>query len=649
MKTLKYKIVALIVGVCTLSGCSDYLDVVPDNLATLDITFNNRSTTERYLYTCYSYIPHYGSHTSNPGMAAGNEIWYHNERQNYGAFQIALGLQSAQSPMVNYWDGYSYGRPLFQALRDCNIFLEYVSDRNRVSGLSEFERRRWLAEVSVLKAFYHYYLFQLYGPIPIIDKNLSIDATPEETMVHREKVDDVVAYIVNLIDDSYANLPQAIQIEGTEMGRLTQPAALAIKAKVLLLAASPLFNGNTDFANYRDHDGQPFINQTPNTQKWKTAADAALAAINSAEMNGHGLYYFKDEWPIALPTELEYGMNVRGAITQRFTKELVWSVGKQSTHELQVYSAARLPAMKTAPDNYLFGNAKGEYAPTLATAERFYSKNGVPIEEDKEWAANGWYSNRYQTQTITNEVSKYLMRENGQTAVLNFNREYRFYGAIGFDNGAWYGGGWKNPDAEIEYLSAKRGEFGGLISLGDYSITGYFAKKLVNVEREMNVDGLTTKEYPFPIVRLADLYLMYAEALNESTEGAAVNPEIYTYLDRIRARSGLKGVVESWATYSTNPTKPATIAGMREIIRRERTIELALEGHHYFDTRRWRLATSEFNKPVRGWNVFGETVDDYYRVVTVHVPKIYLNKQYFWPIREDNLVVNQNLIQSYGW
>jgi hypothetical protein len=650
-----YKLIIILIGSCLFCQCADYLDVVPDNVATLDITFNNRASAERYLITCYSYIPQYDNLYGNPGLSSGNETWYYtahdNTFSNRWTYYIALGFQNTQDPLANYWDGANGGKSLFQAIRDCNTFLEYASDRSRIAGLSEPERKRWLAEANVLKAYFHYYLLQLYGPVPIADKNIPVDALPEEVKVARSKVDEVVKYIVDLIDSSYRELPPSIIRTVSELGRLTQPAALAIKAKVLLLAASPLFNGNTDFANFKDHDGEPFFNQNKETKKWEDAAQAALEAIESAETNGHALYYFSKDWAIALPDELLYGMNVRGAVTQRYNNELVWGIGAQSSWDLQIWSQARLlPAMRNAPDNHLFGAAKATYAPTLATAERFYSKNGVPIEEDKEWAANGWYNDRYEVQTIT-DADKYNMKVGGETAILNFNREYRFYGSLGFDNATWYGVGWTNPDDDNtkNYILGKRGEFGGLVTTGYYSITGYYAKKLCHVENEVE-QNVAMIPYPFPIVRLADLYLMYAEALNEATiEGSAVEPDVYTYIDKIRERSGLKGVVESWRESSTNPDKPATPSGMKNIIQRERLIELALEGQHFFDIRRWKLATREFSRQIQGWNILGETIEDYYQVKTIYTPKIYLNKQYIWPVKDYNIIINPKLIQSYGW
>jgi hypothetical protein len=655
MKTIKFLTSALL-G-CALWGCTDYLDVVPDNVATLEMAFNNRASAERYLITCYSYIPEYDNQTSYPGLTAGNETWYftaHDNRtfSNRWAYYIALGFQNRQDPLTNYWDGGNGGQSLFQAIRDCNTFIEFVGSDMRVAGLSSAERMRWLAEVNVLKAYYHYFLFQLYGPIPIVDTNQPIDASPEEVWIVRRKVDDVVDYIVRLIDDNYLQLPPAILKEATELGRLTQAAALSIKAKSLLLAASPLFNGNEDYANFKDHDGLPFINQTSQIEKWKAAADAALAAIESAEANGHDLYDFSKGWNVPLPDELLLGLHVRGSVTMRENVERVWGIGPQASTNLQTLAQARLwPGMSTAADNILFGGSQSVWSATLSTAERFYSKNGVPIEEDKEWRDNDWYKNRYKTRQITNSDDRYNLREGRTTALLNFNREPRFYGSLAFDGSTWYGAGWKIPDDfnQQNWIRAMRGEFAGIVSTGYYNITGYFAKKVCHVENETSSSTWHVESYQFPIIRLADLYLMYAEALNEATESNTVNPDVYKYIDKVRARYKLPGVMAAWQASSVYPNKPNTPAGMQEIIRRERLIELALEGQHYFDIRRWKLATKEFGKLVQGWNVQGETPDEYYQVKTLYTPKIYQNKQYLWPIKESDLLVNPKLIQTYGW
>jgi hypothetical protein len=139
---------------------------------------------------------------------------------------------------------------------------------------------------------------------------------------------------------------------------------------------------------------------------------------------------------------------------------------------------------------------------------------------------------------------------------------------------------------------------------------------------------------------------MYAEALNEF---AGPSDEVFHYLDLIRARGGLKGIKESWANFSTDPSKPNRKEGLREIIRKERTIELAFEGKRFWDLRRWKQINELNNQPM-GWNVRGETADDFYRVVNIaQTPVNFTIKDYFWPIKESSLIGNRNLIQNYGW
>ena len=637
-----------IIALSILTGCTDFLDVVPDNIATIEMAFNNRTNAEKYLATCYSYIPLYGAQRDNPGLTSGNDIWFYTMEDasfnNKWSFGIANGLQNTSDPLNNYWDGGNGGKQLYRAIRECNIFIENVSDRTKVADLDETERRRWIAEIKVMKAFYHYYLFQLYGPIPIVDVNLPISAPEEEVRIKRDKIETVVSYIVDLINEAVTDLPLKIYNEATEMGRITQPAALAIKAKTLLLAASPLFNGNTDYANFKDKNGEPFFPQTNDANKWKIASDACKEALDVALKAGHDLYDFKEETLENLPENLMYSMNVRQAVTERFNKELVWGCGKSYTYDLQCMCQPRILLFHGEKQN----TCKGAYSPTLDIAEMFYSNNGVPIEEDKEWAANNSYNNRYETAVAT-ATDKYFIKEGYQTVKLHFNREPRFYGTLGFDGSSWYGHGKEHAD-DLYYLEAKKGQITGQSQLANYSVTGYYAKKLVYYKNIISESSAVIEEYPFPIVRLADLYLMYAEALNEATDnGEFVPKEVYDNIDIIRKRSGLEGVVDSWSKYSINPEKPSTKEGMREIIRKERQIELALEGSRFHDLRRWKLARSTYNNAlVRGWSIDQETTEDYYVIRNIAQMK-YVQKDYLWPLKYDDIINNPNLIQNPGW
>ena len=233
---------------------------------------------------------------------------------------------------------------------------------------------------------------------------------------------------------------------------------------------------------------------------------------------------------------------------------------------------------------------------------------------------------------------------------MNFDREPRFYSTLGFDRGKWYGNSYKNyPDNDEDCLYPKNrfGEYSSVFNPGDYNATGYWPKKLVSINSTFrDANSVSYENYPFPDMRFADLLLMYAEALNETKE--TPNAEVYTYIDMVRERAGLEGVVTSWQKYSNQPTKPSTKAGMREIIQRERKIELACEGAYYWDSHRWKTAQKEQNRLIQGWNVNASELEDYYSVTTLYTQK-FTYRDYFAPIPESDLTKNPQLVQNPGW
>jgi hypothetical protein len=587
-------------------------------------------------------MPNHTNLSTNPAFFGGYEMWMLNDEltwpyvhggMNQYAYFMARDGQTANSPYINTWEGLRGGVDLWTGIRDCNIFLENI-DLPR--DIDDEERARWIAEVKFLKAYYHFYLLQQYGPIPITDKNLPVSTSVEDVTVYRDPIDKVADYLVNLLDEASLALPNTIENTTEEMGRITKPVALAVKAKLLTMVASPLFNGNSNYSNLVDSRGEALFPQAYDPEKWVKAATAIKEAIDCAEENGAQLYYYTGSYNLAESTKAK--LSIRGSVTERWNSEIIWG-SSQSTANLQKSLAHRQVGL-TAVSAYVasVGN------PTIRTVERFYSKNGVPIDEDTSWD----YINRYDVRKSTaNE--KFLIREGFSTAKLNYDRENRFYASLYFDGSMVYGNGvnTENNYANITYTSMKNGMMSGRYTNNMYSVTGYGVKKLVHPNSVVGNTTFSVYEYAFPIIRLADMYLLYAEVLNEIK--STPDNEVYFYIDKVRERASLKGVVESWATYSSNPTKPTSQEGMREIIHQERMIELAFEGQSYWDLLRWKRAQVEFSNPVQGWNVMGKDVADYYQVVTIFTPPAFKIKDYFYPIRNYELSVNKKLLQNYGW
>lgn len=640
MKKLTFSISMIILTGLGFISCHNYLDIVPEGVPSMDNAFSNRINAKKFLYTCYSYLPS----SDNPGSAVaflgGDECWLIPKgtgqietRLSLNCWEIGRGSQNSNNPYMNFWDGLNGGNSLWIAIHDCNIFLENI---HKPKDLQDYERERWIAEVTFLKAYYHFYLLQLYGPIPITDVNIPVNSDVDKVRVFRDPVDSVVNYIVRTMDKAAAGLEDRVEAEAQEAGRITKTIVLAQKAKILAFAASPLMNGNSDYANMVDSRGIVLFPTSFDIKKWQRAAQAAKEAIECAKGANHRLYRYTEFVNISNMTRTK--MSIRNAVCDLWNEEIIWG-STQNSNGLQTLS---MPKLSLTKNHY---SARSLLAPTLRVAEQFYSANGVPIEEDNSlyWQQN--YEKRYEITTIPDEGdNKYNLEVGSNTVRLHLNREPRFYATLGFDRGTWYSSEDRNDTTGTNHLHAKRGEYSGIRTSEDYSITGYFSKKVCNYKSALTENAWTPIRYAFPIIRLADLYLLYAEARNESLN--APDEEIYNYIDSVRTRAGLKGVVESWTNYSRYPDKVRTKEGMREIIRKERLNELALEGQRFWDLRRWKI---ELPSQIQGWNCRGNDDESFYRVTNIFEKTAYHYRDFLWPIRIHSLQRNPNLKQNPGW
>ncbi|HEY0273501.1 MAG TPA: RagB/SusD family nutrient uptake outer membrane protein [Chitinophaga sp.] len=636
MKTyLKYLCIAglLLAG----SSCQKYLDVVPPDVGTLDYAFRSRNEAENYLFACYNAIQNLNDLNRSPGFTMSSELVFPlnlpSNPLDVTGFTLITGTQNAGNPGLDYWDGSGNGVAMYTAIRKCNTMLENIDEP---ADLSAEEKKRWIAETKFLKAYYHYYLFRLYGPIPIVNKNLPVEATPEQVRVKRQPVDTVVNYIAGLLDEAIPDLPASIENPAKELGRVTRPAAMAIKAELLMTAASPLFNGNTDYASFKNIDGAPLF-PAYDPAKWQKAAAACKAAIDQCEAVGLHLNTTFIPAPnvINLPDQIKQELVFQTALTQRWdiNTELIWSLN--AIWHGQEYCIPRMTQRANQNDN----DNPAYYAVPIATADLFYTNNGVPIAEDKNWD----YNNRNDLQAGDANSANYIKQ--GYTTIKgHFNRETRFYASIGFDGGIWFGNGILDG-ANPHYVEARgQSSLAGPKTLQKTNITGYWPKKLANYLTVYD-DGFNWTDFSMPVMRMAGLYLLYAEALNEVNGPTA---EGLSYIDKVRSRAGLPGVVEAWANYAKHPNQPASKEGLRNIIHQERRIELCFEGQSGWDLRRWKELQAVLSAPLKGWSIYEDQPINYYRPKNVEIP-VFGTRDYLWPISTNSLVVNSNLVQNPAW
>jgi hypothetical protein len=592
-------------------------------------------------------MPRDGHPDSDYGLMTGDELWSIYDRResnnfwNGSLFNIARGFQTANAPYGNDWAG------IYEGIRVCNIMIEQVET---IPDLPEWEKIQWIAEVKFLKAWYHFHLVRKWGPVPLIRENLPIYANVEEVRVSRNPIDECFDYIIQLIDEAIPDLPLAEQSRD-EWGRITKPIAAAVKAKIAVYAASPLFNNNTDQATLTNRDGtQLFATKTDEETKarWDYAVTACSEAIRICDEASKTLFRHQSRW--SLNDTLLVQLSIRNVLTEKWNDEIIWTNTQtllSANGNLQRCTMPNFRADMYPDVSTLFGHIQ----PPLKIAEMFYTSHGLPVENDLAWDTIDPYTFRQ-----GGDSERWYIARDYTTVKLNFDREPRFYAWLGFDGGIWYGqgiGDSKNDPipGDLLRISCRAGGTHRKIGYDWGPVTGYYPKKLVHYSNAVTgTNSYAVTNYPWPVLRLADLYLLYAEAINES-EGpnGAHGSDLFRYINLIRSRANVPGVKESWdSEYSDTPGKYNTQAGMRDIIHRERLIELSFEGQRFWDLRRWKKVSAEYAKGIYGFKVTGVTAEDYYQKLLLADQKFSL-KDYFCPIATELIEQNPNLMQNIGW
>ncbi len=623
---------ALIVGV---ASCN-YLDVVPDEVATEDDAFATIQAAENFLYSCYSYIPNPRSGTESLDWFTGDEVVTAFEHETFS--QFPKGNYTANNPIISYWN------TLFSGIKQCYLLKNGI---DKVPSLQENTKKDYIAQADFLIGYYHFLLLRSYGPVILIKEEPLLNTAPED-FLGRSSYDECVAWITEKLDEAAVGLPATRPNQAA--GLATSVAAKAIKSRMLLYAASPLFNGNSMYKDFTDAEGNQLINTTFDPQKWVLAKNAAKDAIDAAEAQGIKLYQGSDASFTDLPEPADpVQRGLRFTLVDKSSKEHVWIDARAEGY----YSLQN----KSRP----FGpTAWNGIAPTLAMLDRFYTKNGLPIDKDPEFNYNGRFS--------PTEFDEDDINGEGQTQIMNVNREPRYYAWVSFHNGYYEAQGtFKQGDDHWVYRDDNLRGINGMKVLtqfmksqscgirtrnNNFSPTGFLNKK--GVHPAANAGGGNHREYPWPVVRLGELYLNYAEAAAEAGD----TDEAIKYVDKIRERAGIPSVKDAWATIGvTSFTKDQ----IREIVRQERMVEMYMEHQNFWDMRRWLLAEIYFNAEPVGNNIQTDNFNEFavptklngQPVPGGNAPNIVRSftspRNYLMPIPYGEVQKNQNLVQNPGY
>jgi hypothetical protein len=638
--------------VLSLSACEDFVDIdayVYDKV-TIDSVFISKERTLQYINGTAAYLKDESklfTGASFPSGLAADEAFTPWVDWNHRAMYLLVDqITPRDTRGFNPWGTY------FKGIRKTNIILARIHENKE---LTDMERRDYTGRAHFLRAYFYYTLLRLYGPVPILpDTAFDTDESAGNASYERSSYDDCVAYICADLEKAAELLPT--DREQSFLYLPTKGAALAVLARQRLYAASPLFNGNTYYADWLRSDGTPFIAQSADPAKWGQAAVAfkRIIDLGKYELNltpkivsnkGVGTL----ELPATVSSEnFPYGAGdidpyksyrtiFDGSILPAHNKELIYFSVRNDGDDWTFYPNP-------------LGGING-FSVTQDMIDAYRMADGRQYSEasdaEKSWQAVG--------SGLTFSEDYVLAPER---AHMHNNREPRFYASIGFNYTVWPGTSFRGTEPlknfVANYYKDGNSQPSGTVRV-DYNRTGYTARKYINQE-DINHWNSSKRSKTFPIFRYAEVLLGYVEALNEMEgtytddhSGVSVTKntsEMVFYFNQVRYRAGLPGITEADA---------ADYEAMKRLIKQERQVEFAFEDHRYYDLRRWKDAYNAYNKPIRGLDVSANTSErqKFYTVriwnTELAMKRVFSNKMYFFPIDQYVMDRNAKLVQNPGW
>lgn len=603
-----------------LTSCVDYLDKEPDTELTLPMVFEDKTRIEGWLANVYSHVPDpYWGYARKLGWDILSDDMTASERWRQWDWKVIPMLLGEWTPSTD-WDG-NYWARLPQLIREANIFIENVHPLPE-QGISATEVTYMKAEMRFMIAYYYYLLSNTYGPVPFKPNYIApTDFNLADLMEGQRPYYEVVDWVDKELKEVAEILP-AKYTEARKYGRATSIMCLAVRARMLLFAASPLVNGNPDYANHKNKDGENLFSTTEDKSKWAYAAQACKELIDAAEAAGHKLYTENNP-----DGTIDPFMSYQNLFLTRYDEgntEILFA--RPGGSEYGEYEKHATPAAS---------GGSGGLGVTQSLVDAFFTENGLPINDDSEYVESG-FSGSDETRDNTvwdTEVNGGAITKSG-TYNMYCHREPRFYITVSYNN---------------SYFTQEKRLFNFFNGSADNPHThdapqnGYLIRK--KISPDLNVKQGTYKYRPGIVYRLGEAYLNYAEALNESDPG---NGDILVYLNKIRERAGIR-------QYTTGATDGNYIhvdlndqAEMRKLIRAERRVELSCEGIRYDDLRRWKEAENVLNGDFYGMNFSGKDPSSFY-VRTPYLKRVYKKAYYWFPIHQSEMDKNDKLVQSPYW
>jgi hypothetical protein len=506
----------------------------------------------------------------------------------------------------------SYGVPVssefyterYEEIRNINYLFENAEGYNGSKSINKY-----IGEAYFFRAYCHYRLFKDFGPVIYVNKVL--DVNNAELYSARDSRDDFIDKLITDLDSAINILPHISSQSNADIGRITKGAAQA------LLAQIALFEGTWQKYHYNntERSNELLSIAIENSEEIIEKEDYELF-YNTRLGDLSYRYLFILENVTSNPAGVDKQANNEYIFRNRYNNEIRW-INQNVNHTLN----------------------SGHYSPTLKMVDMYLCDDGLPIDIsdhfDKESAYetfSGVYDNRDPRMTQSLRVPAQLHWNHNDSRV-----------------------SWKDDEEDIEsaYIANP--------SIPSRTATGFLNKKFVS-ERETPVNQ---EAFDLPLIRLAEVYLIYAEAKYE-LNGNITDEDLDLTINKLRERVGMP--------FLTNDLVASNGLNMLDEIRRERTVELYLEGKRYDDIRRWKIAEDVMSQNMLGANMNGdygsrfaklEVGDEsvYYEGVDTEgkldengfyliedaISRQFMQRHYLQPLPFDQLNLNENLTQNEGW
>lgn len=680
--------VAAMCATAFLTSCSDYLDTDKyfKDQQSLEHIFNKKNNTLEWLALSYSRLQgdniEIGHSDNNPTNFCDDMTF--NEGNN--------GDRYRKFKLGEYGDGYSYDTYYknswpwsYVAIRQASVFIHNAHANDE---LTQDEIDVLIGEAHFLRGYFYWLLIRKYGPVPIMpDEGADFSESYDNLSYPRNTFDECVDFICKDMIEAAKRLPD--RRDNLNSARPTKGAALAVRAKVLTYAASPLYNGNTEMADFTDKTGRQLISQQYDERKWAVAAAAGKDFLDYNDQAGvykihtvgirktaedtsypttiippkcepYSSQNFPDGWADIDPFE-SYRSVFNGELSMAENEEVIFTRGQNNRtnnlipdgQEGSVEIGVKDLVKHQLPNSLGGWNIHGV---TQKQCDAYAMADGTPYDREKVMAQ---YGPGNEFTTINNKaLHPYDHLPDNGIYMGYANREPRFYASVAYSGTIWPGASTTEDRYHNQQIFYYRGEQDGRVNSNERWVnTGIGVMKYVH-PYDINVgNNASIRDKADPALRYADLLLLYAEALNNLTTSYEIaswdGTQTYTISrDVNEMHRGVKPVRMRAGVPDYTDEVYADRDQFFNAIVHERQIEFFAENQRYFDLRRWKIAEEHEAEQIYGCNTLMDRRNALQFYNPVRVPKLqtsFSRRQYFWPVSWDELRRNKNLTQAPGW